>query len=59
MPYELYAVLVHQGSASFGHYYALIQDLAHGEWFEFNDSTVKPIKASELKRAVGGAVGGS
>ena len=51
--YELYAVLIHQGSASFGHYYALIQDLSKSEWFEFNDSVVKPIKPSELKRAVG------
>jgi len=54
-PYELYAVLVHQGSASFGHYYALLQDVDKGEWFEFNDATVKPIKPSELRRAVGGA----
>lgn len=53
--YELYAVLVHSGSASFGHYYALIKDLAHGEWHEFNDSLVKPIKESELQRAWGAA----
>ena len=53
--YELYAVLVHKGSASFGHYYALLQDVERGEWYEFNDATVKPIKPSELRRAVGGA----
>jgi len=59
LPYELYAVLVHQGSALFGHYYALIQDVSASEWHEFNDSSVKPIKASELKRAVGGESGGA
>ena len=30
--YELYAVLVHKGSANFGHYYALIKDLESAEW---------------------------
>ena len=53
--YDLYAVLVHAGSASFGHYYALIKDLASSEWHEFNDATVKPIKESELQRAWGQA----
>jgi len=58
LSYELYAVLVHQGSANFGHYYALIQDLGAGEWHEFNDSIVKSIKPSELKRVVGGEQSG-
>lgn len=53
LKYELYAVLVHSGSAAFGHYYALIKDLDEGEWHEFNDSTVRPIKESELARAFG------
>ncbi|KAL3892565.1 MAG: hypothetical protein SGPRY_015010 [Prymnesium sp.] len=56
--YELYAVLVHSGSASFGHYYALIKDLAAGEWHEFNDSTVRPIKQTDLVRAFGSGSGG-
>ena len=51
--YELYAVLVHSGSASFGHYYALIKDVVHGEWHEFNDATVRPIKETELQRVWG------
>ena len=51
--YELYAVLVHSGSATFGHYYALIKDVEAGEWHEFNDSTVRPIKESELMRTFG------
>ena len=51
--YELYAVLVHTGGTSFGHYYALIKDLHAGEWHEFNDATVRPIKETELLRAHG------
>ena len=72
LPYELYAVLVHSGSASFGHYYALIKDLGQGdaagsagggdgrgEWHEFNDAYVRPIKESELRtKAFGGEGGG-
>ena len=57
--YELYAVLVHSGSASFGHYYALIKDLSEGDWHEFNDVSVSPIKPAELSRAHGGASGSS
>jgi ubiquitin C-terminal hydrolase len=30
--YELYAVLVHQGSADFGHYYAFIKNFGDGQW---------------------------
>jgi len=56
--YELYAVLVHSGSATFGHYYALIKDVDAGEWHEFNDSTVRPIKETDLTRAFGSGSGG-
>jgi len=76
MPYELYAVLVHSGSASFGHYYALIKDLdgrkvssvangyedtveGRGEWHEFNDQLVRPIKESDLAKVYGGGNGGT
>uniref|UniRef100_A0A7S4BAA5 USP domain-containing protein n=1 Tax=Chrysotila carterae TaxID=13221 RepID=A0A7S4BAA5_CHRCT len=58
LQYELYAVLVHSGSASFGHYYALIKDLEEGDWHEFNDSVVRPIKASDLSKTFGGAESG-
>eukprot|EP00310_Coccolithus_braarudii_P015546 CAMPEP_0183343100 /NCGR_PEP_ID=MMETSP0164_2-20130417/9077_1 /TAXON_ID=221442 /ORGANISM="Coccolithus pelagicus ssp braarudi, Strain PLY182g" /LENGTH=75 /DNA_ID=CAMNT_0025513851 /DNA_START=1 /DNA_END=225 /DNA_ORIENTATION=- len=57
--YELYAVLVHSGSAGWGHYYALIKDLEKSDWNEFNDSVVRPIKASELSKAFGGSEAGS
>lgn len=35
-PYDLYAVLVHEGTqASSGHYYVVLK--VNGEWFKFND----------------------
>jgi ubiquitin carboxyl-terminal hydrolase 47 len=38
--YELYAVLIHSGSALGGHYYAYIKNMSENKWFNFNDSTV-------------------
>eukprot|EP00937_MAST-01D_sp_MAST-1D-sp2_P000114 g114.t1 len=52
--YELFAVLVHSGSAMGGHYFAYIKDLARGEWFKFNDSTVSHVNLSEVRSAYGG-----
>lgn len=52
--YELYAVLVHSGSALGGHYYAYIKDLESGKWNNFNDSTVSPIEESAVLDACGG-----
>ena len=55
--YELYGVLVHAGSANFGHYYAILKDFESSEWFEFNDSRVEPVNESDLRAQFGG--GGS
>lgn len=52
--YELYAVLIHSGSALGGHYYAYIRSLEDGEWYNFNDSTVTRIDVATVKRAWGG-----
>jgi len=38
--YELYAILIHSGNASGGHYYAYIKDFGSGQWFCFNDQNV-------------------
>jgi len=38
--YELYAILIHSGNASGGHYYAYIKDFITGQWFCFNDQNV-------------------
>ena len=57
--HELYAVLVHTGGTSFGHYYALIKDLHAGEWHEFSGR--RPIKAELLPRTASeaGTFGGT
>lgn len=41
--YELFAIMIHSGSASGGHYYAYIKELDNNEWFCFNDQTVSPV----------------
>ena len=52
--YELYAVLIHSGAASGGHYYAYIKDLDEQTWWNFNDSTVSRIEKSKIREAWGG-----
>lgn len=41
--YELFAIMIHSGSASGGHYYAYIKDFNNGEWYCFNDQTVSSV----------------
>eukprot|EP01029_Cantina_marsupialis_P031481 TRINITY_DN9109_c0_g1_i1.p1 TRINITY_DN9109_c0_g1~~TRINITY_DN9109_c0_g1_i1.p1 ORF type:complete len:1223 (+),score=453.86 TRINITY_DN9109_c0_g1_i1:116-3784(+) len=53
--YELYAVLVHSGSALGGHYYSFVKNVDDGEWYKFNDSTVTPATMSEVEATFGGA----
>lgn len=55
--FRLYAVLVHSGSASSGHYYAHILDTRDGKWYEFNDSMVREEDAKDVARAYGGSSG--
>ena len=37
LPYRLYAVFVHHGSVSFGHYYIYIFDFDKKIWRKYND----------------------
>ena len=53
LTYELYAVVMHAGSPSDGHYYALIKDTKSQRWFQFNDERVLPMSESELQDACG------
>jgi ubiquitin carboxyl-terminal hydrolase 7 len=41
--YTLFGVLVHSGSADFGHYYAFLRPSTDEQWFEFNDSRVSKV----------------
>lgn len=41
--YELFAIMIHSGSASGGHYYAYIKDFDSNEWFCFNDQNVSTV----------------
>lgn len=46
-PYELVAVLVHQGrSCEWGHYVAYVKN--HGQWYCCNDSVVTPVPLEEV-----------
>ena len=46
--YELYAIMIHQGGALGGHYYAYIKDLEDGKWYNFNDSIVREISLIDI-----------
>ncbi|XP_052894832.1 ubiquitin carboxyl-terminal hydrolase 47 [Anopheles moucheti] len=52
--YELFAIMIHAGSASGGHYYAYIKDFKSGRWFSFNDQTVSPITQEDIHKSYGG-----
>jgi hypothetical protein len=43
--YELLSVLVHSGSAAFGHYFAYIKDCKSENWYRFDDSDGKFISS--------------
>nr|CDP92139.1 Bm5601 [Brugia malayi] len=56
--YELFSVMVHQGSASGGHYFAYIKNMDQDKWFCFNDSNVTPASIEDIHRTFGGSCGG-
>lgn len=47
-PYNLHAILVHDGSAESGHYYSFIFSAEHQTWFKFNDHLVKPVSEEQV-----------
>lgn len=51
--YELFAVLLHRGSAHGGHYSACIKNLSSNNWFSYNDAIVRPIRLSDLQATFG------
>lgn len=50
MPYRLHAVLVHEGQASAGHYWAYIYDHSNQRWMKYNDITITESSWEELER---------
>ncbi|XP_054481245.1 ubiquitin carboxyl-terminal hydrolase 28 [Anoplopoma fimbria] len=49
-PYRLHAVLVHEGQASAGHYWAYIYDHANQRWMKYNDVSITESSWEELER---------
>lgn len=53
--YDLYAVVVHSGSADFGHYFSFVKSPCGSSWIEFNDSTIRSCDVSFVdERCFGG-----
>lgn len=52
--YDLFAIMIHSGSASGGHYYAYIKDFNSCKWYSFNDQTVSPITQDDIQKSFGG-----
>ncbi|XP_056586724.1 ubiquitin carboxyl-terminal hydrolase 28 isoform X3 [Triplophysa dalaica] len=50
VPYRLHAVLVHEGQASAGHYWAYIYDHSNKRWLKYNDVMVTESTWEELVR---------
>ncbi|KAJ5570525.1 Peptidase C19 ubiquitin carboxyl-terminal hydrolase 2 [Penicillium hispanicum] len=44
LPYQLYAVFVHRGSVSFGHYWIYIRDFQNNIWRKYNDEYVTEVR---------------
>lgn len=57
--YELFAIMIHSGSASGGHYYAYIRDFETGDWFCFNDDKVTSITQEDIQKSFGGGTCGA
>ncbi|XP_075765994.1 ubiquitin carboxyl-terminal hydrolase 25 isoform X3 [Pelodiscus sinensis] len=50
VPYRLHAVLVHEGQANAGHYWAYIYDHNQRRWMKYNDISVTKSTWEELER---------
>ncbi|XP_078514480.1 ubiquitin carboxyl-terminal hydrolase 25 isoform X2 [Lissotriton helveticus] len=50
VPYQLHAVLVHEGQANAGHYWAYIFDRRQDRWMKYNDISVTKSSWEELER---------
>lgn len=46
--YTLFAVFIHRGEASYGHYWVYIKDYANNIWRKYNDETVTEVPEEEV-----------
>ena len=53
--YELYAILVHHGTAYGGHYFALMKPPGASCWYEFNDRCVTEVAEEDMEAAFAAA----
>ena len=49
--FDLAGVLIHSGGSEAGHYYSFIRERGTQQWFEFNDTQVKPFDLANHSRA--------
>ncbi|XP_020569849.1 ubl carboxyl-terminal hydrolase 18 isoform X1 [Oryzias latipes] len=52
--FSLYAVVVHYGTAMFGHYTAYVRDRRSGSWYHADDSCVQPVSWENVQMTYGG-----
>lgn len=57
--YELRGVVMHEGTADFGHYTSYIKDLSTDKWFLYNDSYVTEVTVEEVLEKGAGKEGHS
>jgi len=48
--YYLYSIIIHEGSAEFGHYYSYIKNLDKGKWYKFSDINISEVADEEVKQ---------
>ncbi|KAI9248622.1 hypothetical protein BY458DRAFT_445771 [Sporodiniella umbellata] len=48
LAYKLHAVFIHQGQASYGHYWVYILDHKENQWWKYNDSLITKVEESEI-----------
>jgi ubiquitin carboxyl-terminal hydrolase 25/28 len=56
-PYYLHSILIHEGQAGSGHYFAYIRDAAQNKWRKFNDIRVTEVDEQEVFRVATGGFG--
>ena len=48
--YDLYAMINHYGSLSYGHYISVVKDFSQNIWFKYDDSARIPIPEEQLQK---------